>query len=118
MCRVVQSSPNENWLRRRSADPVARIERSEIRECLPIRQSCPRVSLALNPGYARGPQNGDCAGVREVVKCALAIVESASGSARMAHDRCSQVVRLSAMLAMLAGLAAGAAAQDLKPWRH
>jgi len=36
----------------------------------------------------------------------------------MAHDRCSQVVRLSATLAMLAGLAAGASAQDLKTWRH
>src|SRR5258705_2297160 len=39
-------------------------------------------------------------------------------SARMAHDRCSKVVRLSATLAMLAGLAAGASAQDLKTWRH
>src|SRR5216684_3893467 len=39
-------------------------------------------------------------------------------SAHMARYRRSQVVRLSAMLAMLAGLAAGAAAQDLKPWRH
>src|SRR5260370_9365330 len=39
-------------------------------------------------------------------------------SAQMAHDRRSKVVRLSAMLAMVAGLAAGASAQDLKAWRH
>src|SRR5713226_9112471 len=39
-------------------------------------------------------------------------------SAHMARYRRSQVVRLSTMLAMLAGLAAGASAQDLKTWRH
>src|SRR5260370_41237826 len=39
-------------------------------------------------------------------------------SAQMANDRRSKVVRLSAMLAMLAGLAGGASAQDLKTWRH
>ena len=36
----------------------------------------------------------------------------------MARNRCSKVVRLSATLAMLAGLAGGASAQDLKTWRH
>jgi len=36
----------------------------------------------------------------------------------MTRNRCSMVVRLSATLAMLAGLAVGAAAQDLKIWRH
>ena len=36
----------------------------------------------------------------------------------MARYRCSQVMRLSATLAMLAGLAGGASAQDLKTWRH
>ncbi len=36
----------------------------------------------------------------------------------MAHNKCSKAVQLSATLAMLAGLAAGASAQDLKPWRH
>src|SRR5258706_15290624 len=39
-------------------------------------------------------------------------------SAHMARYRCSQVMRLSATLAMLAGLAGGASAQDLKTWRH
>src|SRR5258708_1438269 len=39
-------------------------------------------------------------------------------SARMAHYRRSNVMRLSATLMMLAGLAAGASAQDLKTWRH
>jgi NitT/TauT family transport system substrate-binding protein len=36
----------------------------------------------------------------------------------MARYRCSKIVRLSATLMMLAGLAAGASAQDLKTWRH
>src|SRR6266853_7033628 len=40
------------------------------------------------------------------------------GSAHMTRYKCSKVVRLSATLAMLAGLAVGAAAQDLKTWRH
>src|SRR5258708_13533147 len=44
--------------------------------------------------------------------------EPTTGVAQMAHDRCSKVVRLSAMLAMLAGLVGGASAQDLKAWRH
>src|SRR5262249_56129094 len=37
---------------------------------------------------------------------------------RMARCRCSKVVRLSATLAMLASIAGGASAQNLKPWRH
>ena len=36
----------------------------------------------------------------------------------MARSRCLKVVRLSATLAMLAGLAGDALAQDLKTWRH
>src|SRR5260370_13112778 len=39
-------------------------------------------------------------------------------SARMARYRRSNVMRLSATLMMLPGLAAGASAQDLKTWRH
>jgi NitT/TauT family transport system substrate-binding protein len=36
----------------------------------------------------------------------------------MAHARCSRVVRFSATVAMVAGAAAGASAQDSKVWRH
>jgi NitT/TauT family transport system substrate-binding protein len=36
----------------------------------------------------------------------------------MAHARCSRVVRCSAAMAMVAGAAAGASAQDFKTWRH
>ena len=36
----------------------------------------------------------------------------------MARYRCSKAVRLSAMLVILTGLAAGASAQELKAWRH
>jgi NitT/TauT family transport system substrate-binding protein len=36
----------------------------------------------------------------------------------MAHARCSRVVRFSATVAMVAGAAAGASAQDSKTWRH
>jgi NitT/TauT family transport system substrate-binding protein len=36
----------------------------------------------------------------------------------MAHARCSQMVRFSAAVATMAGVAAGASAQDFKTWRH
>ncbi len=38
----------------RDLENVARIERSEIRDRLSLRQCRPRVSLALNPGYMPG----------------------------------------------------------------
>src|SRR5262249_49553287 len=59
----------------------------------------------------------DCAGAQRIVKCA-STGRNQPQECGMARKRCAKVVRLSAALAMWAGLAGGAAAQDLKTWRH